>query len=265
MLIIFFILGLIVGSFLNVVIVRMQEVETLLGRSHCPHCKKQIRWYDNIPLLSYAILKTRCRDCGEKISWQYPAVEIGTGLIFALTAYFFFLNPAEPLSWITTIFYLGVFSMLIVIFVYDAKFMEIPMTVLWTAVAWTIAFLLIFDYLSFDASAGIFSSHIFSGALAGAVAFAFFFALSFFSKERWMGMGDAYVALLCGLIAGWPGIFLALVMAFSAGSVYGLILIGLKKKSMKSQIPFAPFLILGTAVSVFFYAPITNWYFGLFY
>ena len=93
MLIIFLVLGLIVGSFLNVVVERLNLAESLLGRSHCPHCRKKIRWYDNVPVLSFMILRARCRDCEGKISWQYPAMEIMTGIIFVLAGnYFFFVS-----------------------------------------------------------------------------------------------------------------------------------------------------------------------------
>ena len=80
---IFFIFGLIIGSFLNVVVYRLKDAETILGRSFCRHCKHTIRWYDNIPLLSFLFLRARCRDCDEKISWQYPLLEAVTGILFA--------------------------------------------------------------------------------------------------------------------------------------------------------------------------------------
>src|SRR5665647_529672 len=134
MIIIFFIFGLIIGSFLNVVIYRLNLAESLLGRSHCPHCQNKINWYDNIPLLSFILLYAKCRNCKESISWQYPVVELTTGIIFALTAYIF-LASGQLENWLETIFYLGLFSALIVIFVFDLKYLEIPMPVLWLAFA----------------------------------------------------------------------------------------------------------------------------------
>ena len=108
MLIIFFILGLIVGSFLNVVICRLELAESILGRSHCPRCKSLIRWYDNIPLLSFILLRARCRDCQEKISWQYPSVELAAGIIFTAVGYYFF-TISDLQAWAETLFYLGIF------------------------------------------------------------------------------------------------------------------------------------------------------------
>lgn len=244
MTIIFLIIGLIIGSFINAVVYRLNAVESLWERSHCPHCKKKIRWQDNIPLLSFIMLSARCRDCGEKISWQYPLVETATGLIFALIgAYFFDISDAS--TWILTAHYIVVFSLLMIIFVYDLKYMEIPMIVLWLGVAWTIAYLLLTDWKAFDATGGFFSLGITSGIFGAAVAFAFFYALAAYSKETWMGMGDAYLGLLVGLVIGWPGILIALTLSFAVGAIVSLVLVALRKKTVKSQVPFAPFMVIG--------------------
>lgn len=249
---IFFIFGLVIGSFLNVVICRLNLAESLLGRSHCPKCQQKISWYDNIPLLSFILLYAQCRHCRKSISWQYPAIELATGIIFTSTAYIF-LENGHLENWLETVFYLGLFSTLIVIFVFDWKYLEIPMPVLWLAVAWTVIFLLALDILNFIPGQSIFSSKIFSGNLASLIAFIFFFALSYGSKEKWMGTGDAYLALLIGLALGWPKILPALVLAFLLGSLIGIGLIIAKKKTLKSQIPFGPFLVSGAiSVALFF-------------
>ncbi len=264
--IIFFAFGLIVGSFLNVVVYRLNLAETIWGRSHCPKCRSKIRWYDNIPLLSFVFLAAKCRDCREKISWHYPLVELSAGVVFALTGKYFF-QLSDPESWILTIFYLAVFSLLIVIFSYDLRYMEIPMLALWIAVGWTVIFYLFFDWRDFRPAADVWQFRIFSGALAGLAAFLFFFALSAGSRERWMGMGDAYVALLAGLLAGWPAILGVLFCAFSAGAVFGVVLLAARKKTMKSQVPFAPFLALGVLAAIFIpkMFPSLKYYLMLFY
>jgi len=164
---IFFLFGLIIGSFLNVVVYRLQLAETLLGRSHCPHCKAKVRWYDNIPLLSFVILRAKCRDCEEKISWQYPAVEFLTGVMFALLGYAFFI-PWNLQAWSETAFFLAIFSVLMVIFLYDFKFMEIPMVVLWLGVGLTLAYYLVFDWQTFNPQLGLSNLRLFSGILAEA-------------------------------------------------------------------------------------------------
>ena len=263
MLIIFFILGLVVGSFLNVVAYRLNMAESFfLGRSHCPYCHKNIAWYDNIPILSFILLRFKCRECQEKISWQYPLVEFFTGVLFVLVGYKFFVLE-DATTWTTTIYYLGVVSFLMVIFVYDWLYMEIPGMVLWPAISWAVIFNLLFDWNKSEPIGNVLSLGTYSGALAALVGFGFFFFLVAISKEKWMGMGDAQLAIFLGLVLGWPQILLALMIAFALGAAIGLSLVFLKKKKMQSQIPFAPFLVVGTFITMFFYDKIVNWYLGL--
>ncbi len=265
MFVIFFILGLIVGSFLNVVVYRLNLAESIWGRSHCPKCRAKIRWYDNIPVASFIILGTKCRDCGEPISWQYPIVELFTGVVFAATGNYFF-SALDPQSWLATFYYLVIFSLLLVIFVYDFKFMEIPMIVVWLGVGVAVVYNLLIDWMNFNPAAGILTLNIFSGALGAALAFLFFFILVSVSRERWMGMGDAHLAILVGLVLGWPTILLALILAFGIGAVVGVALIAAKKKTMQSQIPFAPFLVTGAILAIFIYqaAPSFRYWFWFF-
>lgn len=264
MILIFFILGLIVGSFLNVVVYRLNVAESLvMDRSRCPHCKTTISWYDNIPVISFILLKFHCRNCKAKISWQYPLVEIFTGLIFALVGWQYF-KLVDAATWATTIYYLGIVSFLIVIAVYDFLYLEIPGLVLWPAIGWAIAFNLFFDWSVITFDNNVLNLATYSGALGAGAAFLFFFLMVSASKEKWMGMGDAYLVILLGLVLGWPNILLSLMLAFSTGAIFGLLLIALKKKKLSSQIPFAPFLILGTLIAIFWSESIIGWYFGLF-
>jgi leader peptidase (prepilin peptidase)/N-methyltransferase len=249
MLIIFLIFGLIIGSFLNAVVYRLNAVESLMERSHCPHCRKQVRWFDNIPLLSFIVLSARCRDCGEKISWQYPLVELATGIVFALIGNYFF-SAYDSSSWMITAYYLVVFSLLLIIFVYDLKYMEIPMLVLWISVGVSVAYFLSVDWQNFAAAASLLDLKTISGLLGGLVAFLFFFSLAAYSKETWMGYGDAYLGLLAGLIVGWPSIVWTLMLSFAIGALISVGLIAFSKKTMKSQVPFAPFLITGVFLVV---------------
>jgi len=261
---IFLVIGLIVGSFLNVVVYRLRVAETFVAdRSHCPHCKTTIAWYDNIPVISFILLKFRCRKCKEKISWQYPIVEIFTGLSFAFIGLQYF--SLDVSSWATVVYYLGIVSALIVILVYDALYMEIPGLVLWPAIAFVLVFNLIFDWGKIDFGNNVFNLATYSGIVGAFVAFAFFFAMVAVSKEKWMGMGDAYLVILLGLILGWPNILLALMLAFSLGAFFGIVLTIAKQKKLSSQLPFAPFLVAGTMIAMFWYEPIVGWYLGLFY
>jgi leader peptidase (prepilin peptidase)/N-methyltransferase len=244
MILIFLILGLIIGSFLNAVVYRLNAVESLMERSHCPNCQKKVRWFDNVPLLSFVLLSARCRDCGEKISWQYPIVEAATGIMFALLGnYFFDIFDFE--SWILTAYYLTVFSILMIIFVYDFKYMEIPMLVLWLGVVVSLAYFVFFDWQSFQNASSVLDLKTISGIFGGLVAGGFFYALAAYSKETWMGYGDAYLGILAGLVVGWPNVLTALMLSFTIGALISVALIAVSKKTMKSQVPFAPFLITG--------------------
>ena len=247
--IIFFLLGLIIGSFLNVVVYRLNAMETLLGRSHCPHCRKKIRWYDNVPILSFILLAAKCRDCGQKISWKYPIYEFLTGVIFMFIGNYFF-SISFPITWITTAYYLIVFSLLLVIFAYDVEYMEIPMIILWLGVGISIIYLLGIDWQRFAIVENYFDLRLVSGLMGGAMAFLFFYILAAYSKEKWMGMGDAYLGLLIGLIVGWPHVISALMLSFTVGALVSVILLSFQKKTMKSQVPFAPFMVIGTLLVV---------------
>jgi len=261
--VIFFVLGLLIGSFLNVVITRLKTFETILGRSFCRKCKTQIRWYDNIPLLSFIILRGRCRDCNEKISWQYPIIELATASLFALVGIFFF-QASDPVSWIETVMILGVVSVSMVIFIYDLKYMEIPMIVLWMGVFWVVLLSVWIDWAIFSEARDIFALHLHEGIIAGFGAFLFFFLMATLSRETWMGLGDAYVALLMGLVLGWPAILFALVIAFSVGAIVGIIAIITASKTLKSKLPFAPFLLFGMLVFIFLEKVYPQWQ-SLFY
>jgi prepilin signal peptidase PulO-like enzyme (type II secretory pathway) len=263
---IFFIFGLIIGSFLNVVVFRLNLAESLLGRSYCPHCKNQIRWYDNVPLLSFLLLGAKCRDCQKKISWQYPIMEFFTGAVFALVGNYFFA-PLDLQSYFLTFYYLAIFSLLLVIFVYDYKFMEIPMIVFWVALGFSVVFYLFYDWMNFNPQLGILNLSTISGLAGGLLAFLFFFILVSVSKEKWMGMGDAYLAFLAGFIVGFTRITFTLVLAFLIGSVCSVILMVAKKKTMKSQIPFAPFLVSAVILTVLLpqIFPVVKYYYLLFY
>ncbi len=242
MIFILFVLGLLVGSFLNVVLFRFESGETVVsGRSRCNACRQTIAWYDNIPLLSFIFLRGECRQCGERISWQYPAVEFATAALFALSGARLYV-PGNTSSSIELAFALGLIAILTIIFVYDLVHMEIPMAALWAGIFWAILMLFFLWYFSLPREM-FFDSRLWDGLIGGGIAFLFFYALVFFSRETWMGMGDAWLALILGLVAGWQLLLPALTLAFGTGAVFGIGLILLGKKQMQSRIPFGPFLV----------------------
>ncbi|MDI6602662.1 MAG: prepilin peptidase [Patescibacteria group bacterium] len=252
-----FLFGLAVGSFLNCVIYRLETSENFLnGRSFCPNCKHILSWPDLIPLFSFLILKGKCRYCQQKISWQYPFVEIVTGLLF-----FLITNYQLPITnfseFITLCFLFLVSCFLIIIFVYDLKHYIIPDKVIYPAII--TASIFNFQFLIFN-QFSIFKNLI-SSALGASI---FFLVIVLISKGKWMGVGDVKLAFLMGLILGWPNILIALFLAFLIGAIIGLILIFLRKKTLKSEIPFGPFLIFGTFITIFFGEKIIDWYLNLF-
>lgn len=251
MIIIFFFFGLIVGSFLNVVIFRFATEESpVSGRSRCDACRKTIPWYDNVPLLSFLLLRGKCRECGAPISWQHPAVELSTALLFSAVGRTFYV-PGNLSSGIETVFLLGLVGALTVIFVYDLRHMEIPVPALVFGIVWTL-FSLFLLWLSASPSEGFLMSGLWEGLVGGAVAFSLFYALVFFSKETWMGEGDAWLALLLGLVVGWKLLLPALALASGSGAIVGIALMAFGGRDGKSRMPFGPFLAASVLFVSFF-------------
>ncbi len=264
---IIFIFGLVIGSFLNCVIFRLEEKKSFLkGRSFCPNCRHPLTWKDLIPVFSFLILQGKCRYCGKKISIQYPLVEISTGLIFLLI-FNYQLSTLQFSSFkyqfLFSIFYLLIISsFLIIIFVYDLEHYIIPDKIIWPAIIITGIY-----NLQFSISNGfsIFSLRNFFiyPLLAGIGASSFFFLIWFFSQGKWMGFGDVKLAFLMGLILGFPKIILAIFFSSFIGAIIGIGLVMFKKKDLKSEIPFGPFLVSGTFIAMFWGQQIIDFYFRL--
>jgi prepilin signal peptidase PulO-like enzyme (type II secretory pathway) len=252
-----FVLGMIIGSFLNVVIFRLKTNETIFRkRSHCNFCQKKLNWYELIPLMSFIIQLGRCRGCKKKISWQYPLVELFTGVIFLLIFIFFGQVWRFPYT-VYVCFLFLIFCFLIIIFVYDLKHYLVAEKIIYPAII--LAFLFNIFIWIFTNNFQIFVSSIIAGLLAGG----FFLILVLISKEKWMGKGDILIGVLMGLILGMPMTIVGLILAFLIGAIVSLVLMALKKKKMKSEIPFGPFLVLGTAISIFWGNVLLNWYLNL--
>ncbi len=257
----FFLLGLIIGSFLNVVVLRLESGKTLGGRSQCPSCGKLIRWYDNVPILSFFLLGRQCRECHFPISWQYPAVELATGFLFAL----FGSQTLKTGMWsemITVAWLLILVSLLIVIALYDARNMEIPLVLLLTGVGLMVAYALCISALSplawWDVSIP-WRDMFWGGSIAAIV----FYALVYFSHETWMGMGDVWLAGVVGAAVGLSALLLLSTLSFGTGALVGVGLLILRKRGMKSQVPFAPFLVIGTLTTLYLQA-FNPWWLTLF-
>ena len=227
-LILLFILGLFLGSYLNVLILR-KEFSKTGGRSICPECKTQLKWYDLIPLISFITLKGKCRYCKTEISYQYPIVELLSGLIF-ITPFLFGLGIFESVVFIVSSLFLLVLS------VQDIKNLEVSSQVLWSFVI--IGFLFgIYGFIgSFD----------YEILISGLILWLPFFCLSYFSSERLMGFGDAIVIFPIGfLIGSYIGVVSLFFLTFWLGALYSVVLLIFRRyKVFSIRVPLIPFIFL---------------------
>lgn len=239
--IIFFLLGLSIGSFLNVLVHRLPKNENIFGRSYCDHCKKKLSWYDLIPLLSFVFLKGKCRYCKKNIDPLIPIVELITALLF-VSVFLKFPILSNPSLWLNLFFV----STLIAIFFTDLKHEIIPNKIIYPAILISFLFITLTNNLV---------NHIMSGIGA----FLFFLILSLVTRGKGMGGGDTKLALFLGLVLGFPNIVLSLYLAFLTGGFISLILILWKKKRFKKDtIPFGPFLAFSGIISLFFASPLVS-------
>lgn len=226
--------GLAIGSFLNVLIDRLPRGKNVItGRSVCDYCKKTLRWFELIPLLSWVLQSGRCRRCHKKLSVQYPLIELVTGVGFVLLA---------PSYWL-------IFCALLVIFVADLKYQIIPDSMVVLGIIGVLM-----QGPAFDARQGP------ALWLSGAGASGFFFLLWLVTRGRAMGLGDVKFVFLMGLLLGFPGVIVATYLAFLTGAGVGVILILRGIKGLKSKIAFGPFLILGTCITLVWGPQIMDWW-----
>ena len=235
--IIVFIFGSIWGSFSNVCINRMPyNISVINGRSHCPSCKKQIRWFDNIPLLSYIILKAKCRDCSSNIESKYFIVELVSALSFVFIFYLFGFTSTTILFFILSICFL------IIIFI-DLKHFIIPNEITYTLIA--IGFLKSFDPTLNQYLFPNYINSLIGGGIGYSIIWIIIFVYKKLRNKEGMGLGDAKLLSALGFWFGW--ISIPFILFFSSIVALGFALPSLinKSKTMSSQIPFGPYLILG--------------------
>ncbi len=248
-----FIFGSLVGSFLNVCIWRIPaEEQVVKGRSHCRSCGKMIAWFDNIPLLSWAVLGGRCRNCKAAISWSYPFVELATGLLFAgVVARFGW-------SW-EALVYAALAAALVMVSMIDLAEMILPdeVTLPGLGIGLLLSFLLPQLHGELMPWKGLLAGLI--GAVAGG---GFLWAIGvigtwLFKKEA-MGFGDVKLMAMVGAIIGlWKVLLVNMVLAPVLGALVG---VALKLRTGREIIPFGPFLAIGTLVALFWGDPIIAWY-----
>jgi len=244
------IIGAMVGSFLNVCICRLPKGESIITpRSHCPQCQTLIRFYDNIPLLSYLLLHGKCRSCRAPISIQYPTVEGVT----ALGSLVLFLKFG--ISWEYLLYFLFL-SALIVITVIDLYHQIIPDVISLPGVGIGLLASLVLPHLTFLNSL--------TGALLGGGSLFLVATLyQWFFKREGMGGGDVKLLAMVGAFLGWKAVILTILFSSFIGSITGIIFIAVKGKNLKYAIPFGPFLSLGAVLSLFMGEEIVRWYLSI--
>jgi len=240
--------GLIFGSFANVVVHRVPLKQSIVRPgSRCPSCGEPLRARDNIPVVSWVLLGGKCRNCGAPISIRYPTIEFLTGMLFALAAWR--IRPATDL-----VAYLPLLWVLVVLSFIDLEHKLLPNRIVIPALASGIVLLGVSAALGPGIDAWL-------RALGGAaVAFGSFFILALISP-RGMGMGDVKLSAVLGLAMayqGWGRLFVGFLIAFAAGALGGIGLIAARRAGMKSEVPFGPYLALGTIVSVLFGGPLVH-------
>jgi leader peptidase (prepilin peptidase)/N-methyltransferase len=245
-------LGLAVGSFLNVVIHRVPRDESLVRPgSHCPHCGTAIRNRHNIPVLGWLLLRGRCADCAAPISARYPLVEAGTAALFVAVAARFGWSWELPA-------YLYLAAVAIALAAIDLDVLRLPDQIVLPSYAVALILLLPATIIEQSWDAAV------RGIAAAALLYAFYRLLAL--VPRGMGGGDVRLAPLLGLYLGWLGWGSVAVGAFAGfllGGIAGVVLMGLRLASRKSQVPFGPSMLAGAFLAVFAAAPIADWYSSL--
>ena len=241
------VLGAIVGSFLNVCISRLPKEESIVRPgSHCPKCKTPIQYYDNIPLLSYLLLRGKCRYCQASISIQYPIVEA----ITALSSFFLFITFGVSLSFI---YYFSFVAALIAITVIDLYHQIIPDVISLPGIVIGLLGSLIIPQITFWSSLiGVLSG--------GGSLFLVATVYQWLFKREGMGGGDVKLLAMIGAFLGWKAVILTILLSSFIGSIIGITVMLIKGKDFKYAIPFGPFLALGAVISLFCGENLIRWY-----
>jgi leader peptidase (prepilin peptidase)/N-methyltransferase len=245
-----FIVGLCVGSFLNVCIYRLPASQSIVRpRSKCPKCGTLIAFYDNIPLFSYLWLKGRCRHCRVRIGLRYPTIELLGGL-FALATYLKFGLSIDAL-----IYFAFIASMLVVTFI-DLDHRIIPDVI--TLPGIPICFVASFALPSMDFKAALLGILVGGGSL-----FLVAWVYSLITKKEGMGGGDIKLLAMMGGLVGWQGVAFTIFVSSLVGTLSGFALMLHSRKGMKLAIPFGPFLAIGAVTYIFFGTRMIDWYFSI--
>ena len=246
MLLVVFLTGLMIGSFLNVIIYRLPLNKSIIfPSSHCPNCETKLKYYDLIPILSYISTKGKCKYCGEKISLQYPIVELLTALLFLLTFLKYGLNAEF-------IIMLIVISSLIIVSFIDLEHQIIPNEIT-------------FSLIPLGLVMSVFLNHIsFINSLLGLVIPVGLLLLIAFIYKKGMGIGDVKLIGMIGVFVGWKYALISIFIGSLLGSIYGIFMMATDKMSRKTRIPFGPFISSGAVIMILWGDFLINWYINIF-
>lgn len=244
-----FIIGLAIGSFMNVCIYRIPEEKSIIKPgSMCPYCFSPIKWYDNIPLVSFIILGGRCRICKKAISFRYPLVELISGIL-ALTLFIRYRLT------ITYVAYYALCSALVVVSFIDLKYRIIPDIISLPGIAVGLA-------ISFLLPNHTFLQSILGMVIGGGSLFLVAFAYYTITKREGLGGGDVKLLAMIGSFLGWSGVIITIFFGSVIGLVSGIIMMIKEKQDTKYPIPFGPFLSIGAIIYIYWGYEIINWYLG---
>ncbi len=241
-----FVLGLLLGSFYNVVGIRIPIHETLLGRSHCPECQRTLSWWELIPIVGYLVLRGKCKSCGKHISVKYPLMELATAGLFAFSFVILRENVVEYVL-------IAVFiSLLVIVTVSDMYHRIVPDIVLLISAPILLVLRILSPLITWQ-----------SGLIGAALGFGFMYLMALYGKKRFkteaLGGGDIKLYALIGLVLGFETVFLSILIAGLLGLLYVLIV-----RPQGKYIPFVPFIAAG-ALLAYFVGPLFNeWYVSIF-
>lgn len=246
------VLGLLIGSFLNVVIYRVPAGESVVRpRSRCMTCGHEITAAENIPVVSWLVLRGRCSGCGSRISARYPLVELGTGILFGLTAWW------VGLSWTLPAF-LYLAAIAVALSMIDLDVHRLPDAIVLPS--YVVALVLLGLAAALDGT----WDQLLRGVLAGAALWVFYFVLRVVYPAG-MGYGDVKLGGVLGLYLGWVSwgaVVIGTFAAFLVGAVVGIVVMLVRKGGRKTKIPFGPFMFIGAGFALVAAAPIAAWYLG---
>lgn len=253
---ILFIFGAAIGSFTSVVIYRLHTKEQGIfrGRSSCTSCKTELKPLDLVPILSYLVLRGKCRYCSKEISYMYPMLELITGALFAILFFKFqFVDANFAFSekmlgmYVLYAFYTFV---LVFTFFYDLHYLKVSDEILLPAILIGLIATL----------ATPLTPHFINALIGAGIGIAFFGLQILVSRGTWVGLGDLRVGTFMGVILGWKLMIVALVLSYFIGSIISIFVAIKQKKFYGVKVPFAPFLVTGTFLTIFFGEEILEWY-----